>query len=44
MDFVRIEALDALFLAPHIVQHIFVPDVEGEKVVVGKAVDYYRTC
>ncbi|PGZ06325.1 hypothetical protein COE30_21660 [Bacillus cereus] len=23
---------------------MFVPDVEGKKVVEGKAVDYYRTC
>ena len=43
MDFVRIEALDVVSLPPHTVQHIFVPDVEGKKVVVGKAVDYYRT-
>ena len=44
MDFVRIEALDVVSLPPHTVQHIFVPDVEGKEVVVGKAVGYYRTC
>lgn len=43
MDFVRIVALDVVSLAPHIVRHIFVPDVEGKMVVVGKAVGYYRT-
>lgn len=30
MDFVRIVVLDVVSLAPHIVRHIFVPDVEGK--------------
>ncbi|CUB56480.1 hypothetical protein BN2127_JRS10_03704 [Bacillus subtilis] len=45
MDFVHIVALAVVTLVLHIVLYIFVlvPAPEGKMVVVGKAVDYYRT-